>query len=155
MWKNNISSLNARVLELANKNYPRRTQVPPFQIISLLPLHFFFLICFCRFCLCFSDCSAPLDLLSVFQIILCSPDLCFFSSNLRFLDRVLCSSSFFESGSLVLVLHLRSSDTSMELESEKLEFHMDKLLHLSTRTQISKVEFVTKLELHRLEMLVP
>ena len=37
--------------------------------------------------------------------------------------------------------HLRSSDTSIELESKKLEFHVDKFLHLSTKTQVSEARF--------------
>ena len=36
--------------------------------------------------------------------------------------------------------HLRSSDTSIELESKKLEFHVDKLLHLSTRTRVFEAQ---------------
>ena len=39
--------------------------------------------------------------------------------------------------------HLRSSDTSIELESKKLEFHVDKLLHLSTRTRVLESFFLS------------
>ena len=40
-----------------------------------------------------------------------------------------------------LHLYLRSLDTSIELEFEKLEFHVDKLLHLSTRTRVFEARF--------------
>ena len=47
-----------------------------------------------------------------------------------------------------------SSSTSTELEYEKLKFHVDKLLHLALELESLRLKFVSKIELHKLQMLV-
>ena len=63
-----------------------------------------------------------------------TPNLCFSSSNLRFSDlifQIVSSSSF---GSVSSVLQIL-------LKSKKLDFHVDKFLHLSTKTRVSEARF--------------
>ena len=103
-----------------------KTQVPPFSfrsdcssyssspVLSHLPLHFFIPNHF----ICFSDCFAFLDMLLQISVLL-----------LQILPSVLASN-------LVLRFFFIFVDTSIELEFDKLEFHVDKLLQLSTKTRV-------------------
>ena len=61
-----------------------------------------------------------------------TPNICFSSSNLRFSDHV-----FF----FLWIWFFSSSDLQILLESKKLEFYVDKLLHLRTRTRVFEARF--------------
>ena len=78
-----------------------------------------------------------------------TPNLYFSSLNLRFLDLIfeIVSSSSFGFGSVSSILHIVFIFVlQILLESRKLEFHVDKFLHLSTRLQSLRLDFITKLK---------
>ena len=128
-----------------------RTRVYHTRVPSL---HFFFLICFCRvfllyfsvLLLCFSILHSPP---LFFNFVFSTPNLCsnrfaFFGSTFSNWDRSAFSRSFFFlwiwffGSSYCLHLHLI---LQILLEFEKLEIHVDKLLHLSTRTRVFEAQF--------------
>ena len=120
---------------------PRRTRVYNTWVPSL---HFFFLICFCRFfLLCFSDCrSAHSDLPSVFQIFLLSPNLFFSSSDLHFPDR---SSSSFGSGSSVLqivFIFMRFPDCVFQILSSDLRFPDHSSSFFGSSSSVLQIVFI-------------
>ena len=152
--------LNARLLELANKNYPGGIHIElEFTILEFLCTsssfafsRSFFFFLWIRF-FGFSD-RLQLHAFSksVLQIVFGSSCIFQISSSYHLQIVLLLPSNlvlrFFKSSSSSCIFQINSSDhlhlhlcSSIELESEKFKFHVNKLLHLSTRTRVLEARF--------------
>ena len=112
-----------------------RLRVLLFLLLLLLLLPLFFLICFCTSS--FQITSSVFQIILLFWICFSRLFLCFSRSPFcfsRFFLRFWLSIWFFGSSSS------SPTDSSIELKFEKLEFHVDKLLQLSTRTQVFETQ---------------
>ena len=73
-----------------------------------------------------------------------TPNLCFSSSNLRFsycIFQIVSSSSFGSVCSVLQTIFIFTFVLQILLESKKLEFHVNKLLHLSNKTRVFEAWF--------------